>query len=89
MLLTPPVIVIAPIGAPLHTGWLAGVTIALGVGLTVIVAVCTAPLHPFAIGITAIVAMTGVLPVLVPVNVLMLVVPLAANPIDGALFVQL
>lgn len=41
------------------------------------------------VGVIVIVAVTGVLPALKAVNDGMVLVPLAANPIDGLLFVQL
>ena len=41
-----------------------------------------------ALGVTVIVATTGVVPELVAVNDGILPVPLAASPIEGALFVQ-
>jgi hypothetical protein len=49
----------------------------------------TTPLHPLAIGVTVIVAVTGALVVFVPVNAAILPVPVAARPIDVVLFVQL
>lgn len=53
----------------LHTIWLLGVAVTVGIGLTVMVSVCTVPLHPFAVGVTEMIEVTGALPVLVPVNV--------------------
>lgn len=41
------------------------------------------------VGVTVMVAFTGVLPVLIAVNDGMVLLPLAARPIDGSLFVQL
>ncbi len=79
---------IAAVGALLHTVWFAGVFIT-AVGFTVIVNVLGVPVQPFAVGVTVIVATTGALPVLVAMKLAILPVPLAANPIDGALFVQL
>ena len=46
------------------------------------------PRHPFAFGITVIVAITGDIPVFVVVKLGMLPLPEAAKPIDGASFVQ-
>lgn len=60
-----------------------------GVGLTVIANVLGIPGHPAADGVTVIVAITGVLPVLVAVKAFISPVPLAARPIDVLLFVQL
>jgi hypothetical protein len=62
--------------------------VTVGVGLTVMVKVCTAPLHPLAVGVTVIVAVTGVVPVLIALKDGMLPVPLAASPMDGLLLVQ-
>ena len=61
----------------------------MGVGSTVMVNVTGVPLHPFATGVTVIVAVTGVVPVLVAVNAAIFPVPLAPRPIDVLLFVQL
>jgi hypothetical protein len=47
------------------------------------------PGHPFAVGVTVIVAVTGAVPVLVAVNAAILPVPLAARPMLVLLFVQL
>ena len=60
----------------------------VGVGFTVIVNVLEVPVQPFADGVTVIVAVTGVLPVLIAAKEAMLPVPLAASPIDGLLLVQ-
>jgi hypothetical protein len=43
----------------------------------------------FKLGVTVMVPVTGVVPVLVAINDPMLPVPLAARPIDGVLFTQL
>jgi hypothetical protein len=60
-----------------------------GVGLTVIIKVCAAPLHPFANGITETVPVTGVVPVLAAENEGMLLpVPLAPSPIPVFVFVH-
>ena len=61
----------------------------MGVGLTVIVKVSCVPVHPFAVGLTMMVAITGVAPVLIAVNGPIFPVPLAASPIVASLFVQL
>jgi hypothetical protein len=47
------------------------------------------PGHPFAMGVTVMVAVTGALVVLMAVNEGILPLPVAAKPIDGLLFVQL
>ena len=47
------------------------------------------PEHPFATGITVIVAVTGDVPLLTPVNDDIFPLPLEAKPIDDVLFVQL
>ena len=83
---------ILAVGAPLHTTWLAtGLTI--GGGLTVIVNVIGVPTQLTAplvyVGVTVIVATTGALVTFTAVKLAILPVPDAANPIDGALLVQL
>jgi hypothetical protein len=57
----------------------------VGVGLTVIVNKNGVPIHPFANGITVIVAITGAVPALVAVKDGIFPVPFAASPMDGAL----
>ena len=89
---TAPVNVVAVVLAPLHTTWLAG-WFTVGVGFTVIVKVVGVPVQtaPPGIvyeGVTVTVAVTGVVPVLTPVNDGMLPVPLAAKPIEVLLFVH-
>ena len=61
----------------------------MGVGFTVIVKETDAPVQPFAVGVTVIVATTAVVPLFVAVNEAIFPVPLPANPIEGLLFVQL
>ena len=56
--------------------------------MTVIVKVCGVPGHPFTVGVTVIVAVTGAAVALVALNAAMLPEPEAANPIDGVLLVQ-
>ena len=46
------------------------------------------PLHPFADGVTVIVAVTGVVPILVAVNTGIFPVPFAPSPIEVLLFDQ-
>ncbi len=46
-------------------------------------------LQPSKIGVTLIVATIGVVPLFIAVNAGMSITPLAPNPIDGLLFVQL
>ena len=58
-------------------------------GFTVIVNVIFPPEHPFATGVTVIVAVTADVPVLTPVKDDIFPLPLDAKPIDDALFVQL
>lgn len=61
----------------------------VGVGLTVIVKLMDDPWHPFAVGVTVMVAVTGELPVLTAVNDVIRVDPEAINPIELLSFVQL
>ena len=63
-----------------------GFTVA--VGFTVMVNTMFVPVHPFAVGVTVIVATVGAVPALVAVNNGIFPVPLAARPTVGLLFVQ-
>ena len=58
------------------------------VGLTVTVKVIGVPVHPFAVGVTVIVAVIGEAVAFVAVNEGTLPEPLAASPIAMLLFVQ-
>lgn len=82
-----PVVVLVHVAAgtvaPLHTVLLAG-TVTFGVGFTVMVYVAGEPVHPASVGVTIIVAVTGAVPVLVAVKAGVLLVPLAASPMDAA-----
>ena len=83
--------VIAVDDAPLHNTWLP-TAITVAVGLTMIVNAVESPAHvtPPLVMLenTFIVAVTGAIPLFVAVNAGILPVPLAANPMDGVLFVQ-
>ena len=83
-----PVKFTAVVEAPLHTGWSAGLS-TVGVGLTVMVKETGVPGQPLAVGVTSIVPVIGVFPVLVAVNEAIFPVPLAANPMAVLVFVQL
>ena len=76
----------------LHTRTALAAMVITGVGFTVIVKVCGIPLQetPFNVftGVTEIVALIAVVPVLVAVNAAMLPVPLAARPMAVLLLVQ-
>jgi hypothetical protein len=89
---TLPVKLTAAVGLPLHSNWLAG-WLTLAVGFTVIVNVVDGPaqLMPPLVntGVTVIVAVTAVLPVLIAVNDGIVLVPLAPSPMDRLLLVQL
>ena len=89
---TDPVKFTGAVGAPLQTNWLAG-WLTLAVGFTVIVNVVDAPVQlipPLVnVGVTVMVAVTAVLPVLMAVNDGIVLVPLAPKPIDVLLLVQL
>ena len=78
----------AATAAPLQTVLLAG-TVTFGVGLTVIVYVTGVPVQPANVGVTVIVPVIGVVPVLVAANAGVLPLPLAARPIAVFEFVQL
>ena len=78
----------AVVAVLLHTAW--SVTAATtGVGLTVIVKNCDAPLQLLADGVTVMVAMCTALVLFVVVNAAISPEPLAARPIEASLFVQL
>ncbi len=62
---------------------------AAGRGFTVMVKLDGAPGQPFRDGVTVMVAVTGEVPVLVALKLLILPVPVAARPILVALLVQL
>ena len=57
----------------------------VGVGYTVMVNDKGVPVHPFAVGVTVMVAITGAVPLLVAVKDGIFPVPLAASPMDGVL----
>ena len=56
--------------------------------MTVMVNVTGTPVHPFAVGVTVMVAVTGAVPVLVAVKEGMFPVPPAARPIEAVLLLQ-
>jgi hypothetical protein len=85
---TAPVNVTGVAAAPLHIAWLAGV-VTVGVGFTVMPKLRGVPLQLLATGVTIIVPVIGVIPVLVAVNDAILPDPDAARPIAILLFVQL
>ena len=63
-----------------------------GDGFTVMVNVCDVPVQVIpsvTLGVTVMVAVTGVLPVLIAVKVDISPVPIAASPMEGLSFVQL
>ena len=72
---------------PPHTVWLIG-AVTVGIGLTVIVKLTGAPIHPFKMEVTEIFPTSAVVPVLVVVK-LKLPAPLAPKPIAVSEFVQL
>lgn len=91
----PPVFVVAKVMAanelPLQIV-LGETVVTLAAGFTVIVKLIGVPLQLLEfekIGVTVIVALTGAFPVLVAVNEAMSPVPLAANPMEVAVLVQL
>jgi hypothetical protein len=73
----------------LHTIWLAGSTARSGDGFTVIVNVLGVPVQVRRVGVTVMVAVTGMIPVLTGKKERIFPVPLAGIPIEGLLFVQL
>jgi hypothetical protein len=79
----------AVLALPGQNVWFDGCTTS-GVGFTLMVNVRTMPRHipPF-VGVTVMVAVMGVLPVLTAVKNGISPEPLAGKPIDGVLFVQL
>ena len=83
-----PVKFTAVVGAPLHTGWSAGLS-TVGVGLTVMVKETGVPGQPFAVGVTSIIPVIAAFVALVAVNEAISPVPLAAKPMAVLSFVQL
>ena len=77
------------VATPEQKVWVEGEAETVGVGLTVIINVCAAPVQPLADGVTVIVAVIGALVAFVAVNDPILPVPDAARPIAGFEFVQL
>jgi hypothetical protein len=55
----------------------------------VIVKLLLLPVQPFALGVTIIVAITGLVPEFIPAKLPMFPVPFAAKPIDGVSLIQL
>jgi hypothetical protein len=76
--------VINDVVAPLQYATLL-TALTVGVGLTVMVNNSGVPIHPFAVGITVIVAITGAVPALVAVKDGIFPVPFAASPMDMVL----
>ena len=88
---TLPIKFTAAVDDPTHKTWFAtGLTV--GVGLTVIVKLCAVPVQviPAVVycGVTVTIAIIGDRPVFTAMKLGILPVPLAANPIDGALLVH-
>lgn len=79
--------VIAGVVAPLQCVLLL-IGFTVDVGYTENIKALSVPVHPFAVGVIAITALTVAVPVLVAMNEGMDPVPLAARPIDGMLFVH-
>jgi hypothetical protein len=78
--------VTAVVVALAHNVCVVGESVTAGVGLTIIVSFLEIPVQLFTVGVTVIIAVTGEIPVFVAVNELMLlVVPLAAKPIEVVL----
>lgn len=73
------------VGEPLHNIWFE-TEVTVGVGFTVIVKVLGVPGQPLAVGVTVIVATTGLVPLLVAVKEEIFPLPLAPKPMDGVLF---
>ena len=88
MPVTAPVKFTGEVAALLHTTWLTGATTS-GVGLTVTVKVCIAPVQLFAEGVTVIIPVVGALVILVAVKEAIFPAPVVVRPIPGLLFVQL
>jgi len=80
--------VIAVMGLLLQIVCVAGFTVTVGIGFTVMVAICTVPVQPLAVGTTVMVSSIGALVGLSAVNELILVVPVAPRLILVLLFVQ-
>ena len=79
--------IIVDVLALLHTVWLVGVTVSIGVGLTVTVKLCVVPAHVAAVGVTAIIAVVATEPLFTAVNDgIGLDVPELVSPIEVLLF---
>ena len=78
----------AVVVVPVHRVWFA-TAFTVAVGFTVIVKLVAVPAQPAATGVTVMVAVTGTAPRFVAMNDAILPLPLAANPIDAVLLVQL
>ena len=76
-----------PVADPLHTRMLFGM-FSLGVGFTVMLKLSGAPVQPFAAAVTAMIATTGVVPLLIAVNAGTSPIPEPPRPIVVLLFVQ-
>ena len=76
------------IASPEQIVWDADEALTCGVGFTVMVNVLATPVHPFAEGVTVMVAVTGVFPVLTAAKAAIFPVPLAASPMEVVLFVH-
>lgn len=86
-----PVKLTAVVFDPLHNTWLV-ITATVGVGCTVIVNVCGVPAQvtepKVYLGVTVIVAITGLVPALVTAKAAMLPLPLVASPIEPVSLIQ-
>ena len=85
---TGPAKFMAAVGAPLHKVWFA-TAFTVGVGFTVIVKLIGVPGHPFAVGVTVIVDVMGVVPALAAVNAGIFPEPPPPNPMVVLLLLQL
>ena len=85
---TPPLKITEAVDALLHKPW-SGTVFVVGAGFTLIVKLLLNPGHPFAVGVTVMVPVSTVVPVLVNVNALISPFPVPDNPIDALSFVQL
>ena len=75
----------AEIDEPLQTFWFA-TSFTVGVGFTVMVNDCIAPVQPLTVGVTMIVAVIGIFPEFRAVKIGISPVPFAAKPIEGVSF---
>jgi len=72
----------AVVAVPSHNVWLARLRLTVGVGSTVIVAICGIPTHVLAVGVTVMFAVMGVKPLFTAANDGTRPTPDAESPVE-------